>query len=171
MTNYITVRNNCRAVKIHCALLWATFQQDFRNDIPPRGGYVEYELHDAGWHDLAIIVGTTANRFDARNNGRSLVLGQVLDQVLTLEKDLFLLQKPDLSAITNVKVVDGVRLRPNAVMIPAIHTPDGNDIVVTGGDIQGRLEDDGSYVITRIDPLRAHWSNRCSPQSQKDYPA
>ena len=167
MTNYITVRNNCQAVNVHCALSWATFQQDFRNDIPPRGGYVEYELSDIGSHDLTIIMGTESNRFRAENNGKSLVL----DLVFTVYKDIFLLQKPDFQAAAAVKVVDGVQVKANPLVIPGIYTPHGNDIVVTGGDIQGHFADDGSYLITRIDPLRAHWSNRLTPRQEQDYVA
>lgn len=167
MTNYLTIRNNCPQVKIHCAISWATFQQDFRNDIPPRGGYVEYELGDIGWHDLVIVMGTAGNRFLPANNGRSLVL----EAIVKLYGDFFLEFKlPDLTP-RQVKVVDGVQLKASSLVIPAIYTPDGNDVVVTGGDIHGSVDKNGDYVVTRIDPLSARWSNRLSPKGEKTYVA
>lgn len=167
MTNYLTVRNNCQAVKIHCAISWATFQQDYRNDIAPHGGYVEYELHDIGWHDLTIIIGAASNRFLASNNNKSLAL----EFVWNFYKDL-LFDLPNIGGkYAQIKAADGVRLKPGPLAISGIYTPDGNDVVVTGGDIQGQFDKEGSYVITRIDPLRAHWSNRLSPKNERDYVA
>jgi len=162
-TNYITVRNNCRAAKIHCALSWGTFQQDFRNDIPANGGYVEFELHDIGQHDLTIIMATTANRFSPNNNGKSVLL----DMVVEVGKAALQGQLAQFAADHNdVKVVDGVQLRAYPVVITGLVTTHGNDITVTGGDIRFN-----QTVITGLDQLRAHWSNRMSPRNEQDYVA
>lgn len=196
MPHYITITNKCRSAKIHCAISWNGIQQDFRNDLRSKDGYEEFELRDIGWHDLTIVMGAPDNRFRSEDNNR-IDIGRLLAQAapvaavvpgigwlvagvgtavaLTLDqtgtKSVYSLTVGNGGPGSGSKIVrikEGVQLEAYPISIKGLYTPYGHDIVVTGGDIHGEEQSDGSYLITGMDPLRAHWKNRTNG-NQQDY--
>jgi hypothetical protein len=192
--NYVTIRNNSQ-VPIHCALSWASIQQDFKNDIKPNGGYDEFVLHDIGLHDLTIIVGTKENRFQSGNNGKidgMKILAAVMagvnpaaayqlfatgalkievagDVPIEIGRPPTIINKGDAEI---VEVPPKIDLRVHPLVITGLRTLDGNDVVVSGGEFVGEYAKPfKKFFVYEFKPLKAHWSNRLSNKSQKDYQA
>jgi hypothetical protein len=197
MTTYITIRNNSKTATIHCAISWGGIQQDYRNDIGPNGGYAEYELNDWGDHDLTIIWGTNENRFKSENNNKldfrkllALVMcinnpsaqmtQALLGSALKVRPGEFepgdvkivMSRPPKVKPDGSVEVPLQTSVNVYPVLITGLHTLNGNDIVVTGGDLIGEyVKATKTYYIYGTEPLKAHWSNRLSNKSEADYVA
>jgi hypothetical protein len=198
MTTYITIRNNCKTATIHCAISWAGIQQDYRNDIGPNGGYGEYELNDWGDHDFTIIWGTDENRFKSENNNKvdmkailrfasfltinplgilaslGSLAGDLQIKPSDIESGNVIVKTQRPPTIQNGREVESpnINLTAYPILIDGLHTLNGNDIVVTGGDLKGEyVKATKTYYIYGAEPLRAHWSNRLKNKSEQDYVA
>jgi len=188
MSNFIRVTNNCKSARIHCAISWDGIQQDFRNNLAPNGGYAEYELNDLGDHDFTAVMACKDNEFKTENNhkwniGRMLsqavpflaltgpigfiagVIGEgvalILDRTGVIPVYTLTVGPDGVGGgIKRFVIKDGANIQSWPLTIPRLHTPYGNNIVITGGDVHfERDETRDLYVITGIDQLHAQWNN------------
>jgi hypothetical protein len=161
---------------LHGVLSWNGVQQQFFNDLK-KGSSHEFEV-GGGWHDLTVLIGTAENRFDANKSNQvdirrlllqalTIVTGSVLASVVLIPKQLnkgiWTLSTGPAGPGTGDFKLKGLDIRLNPVTVTGLYAPDGYDVSITGGEVEGVYDESSSvFTINKVVPLSLNWENRVS---------
>jgi hypothetical protein len=166
--SWFRVTNNA-GVPVHLAISTAGVIQYHQNDVPGGGGYAEFDVQDAIWHDLNVVPSNGHNQIDAQNNNgwkiAEIVIGSV--GILAAAAAAPLTGGSSLAIAVTIggalvavgtTVASVANFAMNPATIDNLYAPDGYNFTVSGGEFEGQQGPNG-WVITGFKPISVYWHN------------
>jgi hypothetical protein len=167
--SWFRISNNA-GVPVHLAVSTAGVIQYHKNDVAGGGGYAEFNVKDAIWHDLTVVPSNGHNQIDApRQNGWKiaeivtgsvgiLVAGAAAPFTGGASLAIAVAIGGGLVAV-GTTVASIVNFAMNPATISNLYAPDGYNFTISGGEFEGHQDGSGGWVITGFKPISVKWHN------------
>lgn len=175
---WFRVWNKSPSMPVHVVVSTAGIIQHYKNDVPP-GGYTEWNVDDAVWHDFTAIPSNGSNQVHPEKDNLAsiakFVIGGVSLAGLAVGGVLLFIPTGGGSVIValgiGTAIVGGLTFAgdvavsiTDAVLHPAsvsnLYAPHGYNIEIRGGEVTGKLAPDKKRLtITGYQPVSVWWHN------------